>query len=298
MDHTRGESPTNKDGPQKPSLTIDIQKDHDVVLGDDGVRSDLVEIGACSTLSGLVGGGGGGFLSRNASPYSSMRDIQNQPTTAAVVDGVASPSIQEPPPTTTTSNNNKKQRKRENDNYDNNNNNNTNASSSVMTSSYGTPILVTTSGNFPAIGSTLGPYFCVGRLGKGTFCSIHKCINLHYFHDDNNNNKKKKEKIPRLAAAKVEIGEFINSGILGSEASILHFLHSVLPDHTVPMYMGHYQASVVNDDTKDVTSAIVMEYLVRRFCFCFEACRTLLCSFLTFFMFILDIFNSLDKTCM
>ena len=27
------------------------------------------------------------------------------------------------------------------------------------------------------VGSTLGPYFCLGQLGKGTFSSVHKCVN-------------------------------------------------------------------------------------------------------------------------
>jgi hypothetical protein len=60
---------------------------------------------------------------------------------------------------------------------------------------FGGHTLVSTSGNFPSLGSTLGPYFCLGRLGKGTFCSIHRCINLNYYHgssDNNSDNKKKK----------------------------------------------------------------------------------------------------------
>ena len=153
------------------------------------------------------------------------------------------------------------------------------------TQSYGAPISVQTSGNFPAIGSTLGPYFCVGRLGSGTFASIHKCINLDYFHRRaaNTENNQTFSNNPRLTAAKVEIEDFRNSGVLSGEASILHFLHSVLPKHTVPVYMGHYRAlqssnEVEDDDVSkqakqqkqkaqnknDVASAIVMEYLVRR----------------------------------
>jgi serine/threonine protein kinase len=141
---------------------------------------------------------------------------------------------------------------------------------------YGAPLTVQTSGNFPAVGSTLGPFFCVGRLGSGTFASIHKCINLDYFH---NRGKDKNGSFPpplRVAAAKVEIGDFKGSGVLGGEASILHFLHSVLPEHTVPVYMGHYCALQANDvaggpkeqrsqlttqEKPSVASAIVMEYL-------------------------------------
>ena len=119
------------------------------------------------------------------------------------------------------------------------------------------------SGNFPAIGSCLGPYFSVGRLGFGTFCSIHKCINLNYNHRKTTNKRLKLGEEPktdlRLVAAKVETGEFKNSGVLGGEASILHFLDEVLPPQTVPIYVGHY----TNKDsaTRNVTSAIVMEYL-------------------------------------
>lgn len=158
----------------------------------------------------------------------------------------------------------------------------TNAAPSSVLPQYGAPIEATTSGNFPAVGSTLGPYFSVGRLGKGTFCSIHKCINLHYYHrrrrrggngyDDGDD---RRNIIPataarnprRLAAAKVEIGEFKNSGVLGGEAAILHFLDSVLPSHTVPVYMGHYRSesnissSSSSKRNSTTSSAIVMEYL-------------------------------------
>jgi hypothetical protein len=187
---------------------------------------------------------------------------------------------------------------------------------------YGAPIEATTSGNFPSVGSTLGPYFVLGRLGQGTFCSIHKCVNLQYHHrlgaaegndedDDEGGGSggggggilgnsscngsggegssslpldpqslrqqrrfRRRRSQPRLAAAKVEIGEFKNSGVLGGEAAILHFLDSVLPPHTVPVYMGHYRsssgnanhASGTNNNNSNAaatttTSAIVMEYL-------------------------------------
>jgi serine/threonine protein kinase len=130
---------------------------------------------------------------------------------------------------------------------------------------FGGPIYCSTSANFPAIGSTLGPYFCVGRLGKGTFCSIHRCINLHYFHSNKTEQPQKQPKQDstpsfttnnqhRLAAAKLEIGEFKNSGVLGGEATMLQFLDMALDKNTVPVYMGHYRG---NDDV----AAIVMEYL-------------------------------------
>jgi serine/threonine protein kinase len=118
---------------------------------------------------------------------------------------------------------------------------------------FGGVTLVNSSGGFPALGSILGPYFCLGRLGKGTFCSIHKCVHLHYYGNDEDDQSNKQSK-PRLAAAKVEIGEFRNSGVLGGEATMLQFLDSSLPADTVPVYMGHYRGG------EDV-SAIVMEYL-------------------------------------
>ena len=53
---------------------------------------------------------------------------------------------------------------------------------------------------FPEPGSSLGNddnYFCLGRLGKGTFCSIHKCVDLSHSHSpsrsrkgDNDNGKR------------------------------------------------------------------------------------------------------------
>lgn len=129
--------------------------------------------------------------------------------------------------------------------------------------SYGAPIPASMSGNFPAVGSSLGPYFSVGRLGSGTFCSIHKCINLNYNHRKRSktSNPGEAKKALRLVAAKVEIGDFKNSGVLGGEASILHFLDNVLPPQTVPTYMGHYVSRTRDSDNKNVASAIVMEYL-------------------------------------
>ena len=121
-------------------------------------------------------------------------------------------------------------------------------SSSVYPNNFGGFTSVKTSGKFPNLGSTLGHYFCLGRLGCGTFCSIHKCVNLNYFHSS------EQQDSSRLAAAKVEIGEFRNSGVLGGEATMLQFLDSSLPKETVPTYMGHLRAG-------DDVSAIVMEYL-------------------------------------
>mmetsp|Transcript_24326 Transcript_24326/g.67334 ORF Transcript_24326/g.67334 Transcript_24326/m.67334 type:complete len:820 (-) Transcript_24326:159-2618(-) len=149
----------------------------------------------------------------------------------------------------------------------NGNSGTSNPSGSLRNANYGAPVAAPTKGNFPAVGSTLGPYFSVGRLGFGTFCSIHKCINLDYNHRktkykrSNRCRAKDKKKALRLVAAKVEIGEFKNSGVLGGEASILHFLDDVLPPHSVPTYMGHYVSTDRDRYNKNVTSAIVMEYL-------------------------------------
>jgi serine/threonine protein kinase len=114
---------------------------------------------------------------------------------------------------------------------------------------YGAPIPVETTGKFPEAGSTLGPYFCLGTLGKGTFSSIHKCINLDYAHHSPSSQTNN----CRLAAAKVELSTFANSGVLLGEALVLHFLDEALPRGTVPVYMGHYTAGDA--------AAIVMEYL-------------------------------------
>ena len=143
---------------------------------------------------------------------------------------------------------------------------------------YGMATTVSASGptRFPSIGSMLGPYFCLGRLGKGTFSTIHKCINMQYFHntnDMNDDNRKPSSSSAssssavlsrqqaRVAAAKVELGEFSQSGILDSEAAVLDFLHRSLPSGTVPIYMGHYRTSVVSSDDERYAQALFMEYL-------------------------------------
>lgn len=131
---------------------------------------------------------------------------------------------------------------------------------------YGAPIPVETAGTFPQAGSILGPYFCLGTLGKGTFSSIHHCINLDYGHrsdtdidtdivSSNKNGKKNANNSGkcRMAAAKVELSTFVNSGVLLGEALVLHFLDEALPRGTVPVYLGHYTAGEA--------AAIVMEYL-------------------------------------
>ena len=122
---------------------------------------------------------------------------------------------------------------------------------------YGRPVPVTSAGSFPDAGSILGPYFCLSQLGKGTFSSIHKCINMQYFHDDQQQQQQKpgsgNSSKRRVAAAKVELASFLHSGVLEIEATILDFLHRTVPAGTVPVYMGHFKS--------DKFAAILMEYL-------------------------------------
>jgi len=105
-------------------------------------------------------------------------------------------------------------------------------------------IKVESIGNFPMAGSQLGDYFCLGKLGKGTFCSIHKCCALNYWRS---------EKKARVVAAKVELSNFTNSGVLEGEAQMLNLLDTSLPPDTVPFYLGHLYSKKY--------SAILMEFL-------------------------------------
>lgn len=114
------------------------------------------------------------------------------------------------------------------------------------TAKYGKTI-VESYGNFPMVASRLGDYFCLGKLGKGTFCSIHKCCALNYWE------KSDAKKKARIVAAKVELSQFSKSGVLEGEASMLSHLDSSLPPSTVPLYLGHLCS---ND-----YSAVIMEFL-------------------------------------
>lgn len=105
-------------------------------------------------------------------------------------------------------------------------------------------IKVESYGNFPRVGSRLGDYFCLGKLGKGTFCSIHKCCALNYWRTG---------KKARIVAAKVELSQFSNSGVLEGEAAMLSHLDASLPPNTVPLYLGHLHSNTC--------SAILMEFL-------------------------------------
>jgi len=117
---------------------------------------------------------------------------------------------------------------------------------------YGRPIQVSSSGaDFPKVGSVLGPFFCLGQLGKGTFSSVHKCINMQYFHCSQQQTEHR-----RVAAAKVELAGFQQSGVMQAESTALDFLSRSTPAGTVPLYMGHYKS--------DKFAAILMEYLPGR----------------------------------
>lgn len=150
---------------------------------------------------------------------------------------------------------------------------------------------------FPEAGSTIGPsgrFFCLGRLGKGTFCSIHKCVDLassHALEDDrdrgaiiaggsgdgggdgDDSSMEEGEIVPpqRIVAAKAELADFVDSGVIDGEASVLRFLDAALPGGMVPLYVDHVReaggaAGGEGDGSGSagdgrVTSAIIMEYL-------------------------------------
>jgi serine/threonine protein kinase len=141
---------------------------------------------------------------------------------------------------------------------------------------------------FPEPGSTIGPdgkFFCLGRLGKGTFCAIHKCVDLSYSHhhqrssssslpppslvvssssssqltqsptpktaDANDKNDTtsgdgtkslvniSSSRKQRIVAAKVELANFVDSGVIDGEASVLKFLDVSLPDGMVPIFVDY-----------------------------------------------------------
>jgi len=142
---------------------------------------------------------------------------------------------------------------------------------------------------FPLPGSVLGKdrrYFCLSPLGKGTFCGIHKCVDLSYSHSLNHSTGgsteetgTKPQTIPgrfvqpkvRLVAAKVELSNFTNSGVIDSEAMILSYLSHCMENPAVPKFVEYIKNTNVidsvqissNGDTSSggKMSAIIMEYL-------------------------------------
>ena len=149
---------------------------------------------------------------------------------------------------------------------------------------------------FPEPGSVIGPddkYFCLGRLGKGTFCAIHKCVDLSHSHtlmgnegdghqhQNNNSDEQKIKKRERIVAAKVELANFVDSGVIDGEASVLKFLDASLPVGMVPTFVDYVRQPASSIAANAITaappaggaaaekgpsadgglSAIVMEYL-------------------------------------
>ena len=149
---------------------------------------------------------------------------------------------------------------------------------------------------FPEPGSLIKDrYFCLGRLGKGTFCAIHKCVDLSYTHraklmaessgdTTTKNEESSKNNKQRIVAAKVELANFVDSGVIDGEASVLKFLDASLPSGMVPTFVDYVRqppSPSLNDDVTTTTtptpegneekgggslqdgglSAIIMEYL-------------------------------------
>ncbi|KAL3787463.1 hypothetical protein ACHAW5_009001 [Stephanodiscus triporus] len=137
---------------------------------------------------------------------------------------------------------------------------------------------------FPEPGSVIGPddrYFCLGRLGKGTFCSIHKCVDLsHSFrrrHPDDDDDDDDDALVPttpssgggmirrnrgrrtggggRIVAAKVELANFVDSGVIDGEASVLRFLDSSLPDGSVPTFVDYVRRAPPSPPAVDGASS-------------------------------------------
>ena len=128
---------------------------------------------------------------------------------------------------------------------------------------------------FPEHGSLLGGrYFVLERLGQGTFCSIHKCIDLSYIPNITTDR-------PCFVAAKVELSSFSNSGVLEGEAMVLRHLHQSSPSGSFPVFCEYLRnvPTLINPaalsgeqqqqptsassepPTTVVISAIIMEYL-------------------------------------
>eukprot|EP00592_Proboscia_alata_P018430 CAMPEP_0194419418 /NCGR_PEP_ID=MMETSP0176-20130528/18563_1 /TAXON_ID=216777 /ORGANISM="Proboscia alata, Strain PI-D3" /LENGTH=400 /DNA_ID=CAMNT_0039226363 /DNA_START=532 /DNA_END=1730 /DNA_ORIENTATION=+ len=122
---------------------------------------------------------------------------------------------------------------------------------------------------FPEPGSILSNrYFVLGRLGRGTFCSIHKCIDLRStspFGSDVPSSRSsrrlssssntaslpalRKRKRHFLVAAKVELLSFANSGVLEGEAAILRHLSHTMSSDMIPAFVEH-----VRDESTPVSA--------------------------------------------
>ena len=144
-----------------------------------------------------------------------------------------------------------------------------------------------------ATGGEVGRYFTLGRLGRGTFCSIHKCVDLGYHHRPLSGSEgggdaawggaSSDGRRHRVVAAKVELSDFTNSGVLDGEATVLRHLSRHMPRDSIPAYLGYVkdvgggghlslspkqQQGDPDGQGRDgsscsggLTSAIIMEYL-------------------------------------
>lgn len=109
---------------------------------------------------------------------------------------------------------------------------------------------------FPEPGSVVGPddaYFCLGRLGKGTFCAIHKCVDMSFAHHSSQQQRKRN----RIVAAKIELANFVDSGVIDGEASVLRFLDSALPIGMVPSFVDYVRHQGTNDNNVVVPSPVM-----------------------------------------
>ena len=99
----------------------------------------------------------------------------------------------------------------------------------------------------------------MGRLGRGTFCSIHKCIDLSYSHHDgrfnsnhincngtNEGNQLGSNKKLRVVAAKVELSTYINSGVIDGEATVLKHLSMNMPPDMIPTYVDYVKTNITS----------------------------------------------------
>mmetsp|Transcript_17487 Transcript_17487/g.33374 ORF Transcript_17487/g.33374 Transcript_17487/m.33374 type:complete len:852 (-) Transcript_17487:68-2623(-) len=115
---------------------------------------------------------------------------------------------------------------------------------------------------FPEAGSVIGPdgrYFCLGKLGKGTFCSIHKCVDLSYSHtigqdlhlrqQQNGEGPESGRRRQRIVAAKAELANFVDSGVIDGEAAVLKFLDFSLPPGMVPTYVDYVRQPATSTES-------------------------------------------------
>lgn len=124
---------------------------------------------------------------------------------------------------------------------------------------------------FPLTGSTIsnGKFFSLGKLGRGTFCEISKCVDLSHHHrlplrkqqagdDDGSGSKGNQSSTTslRICAAKIELSTYLNSGVLDGEASVLKFLSDNMNNQT-PLFCDYIKQS----KSEKGVSAIIMEYL-------------------------------------